>query len=114
MFHCALKRKKLTMAGLGHGVAHPVEQEDPRDRERNARNGMALFLVYLTFYGGFVALNAFWPKQMETTPIWGINLAILYGGALIIAAMILALVYSWLCRSSKNVSETPQMKRPGK
>lgn len=92
------------MAGLGHGPAQPAEKEDPRDMERNARNGMLLFLVYLAFYGGFVALNAFWPKKMEATPIWGINLAVLYGGALIVAAMVLALIYSWLCRGARSAS----------
>ncbi|MDB5391373.1 MAG: hypothetical protein JWM11_7019 [Planctomycetaceae bacterium] len=92
------------MAGFGHGPAQPAEQEDPRDMLRNARNGMVLFLFYLAFYGGFVALNAFWPKQMEATPFWGINLAILYGGGLIVSAMVLALIYSWLCRGSRSAA----------
>jgi uncharacterized membrane protein (DUF485 family) len=93
------------MAGFGHGPAQAAEQEDPREMERNARNGMFLFLVYFAFYAGFVALNGFWPKQMDATPAWGINLAILYGGGLIVAAMVLALVYSWLCRSGQKSAE---------
>ncbi len=66
---------------------------------RNARLGLVLFVVYLLFYGGFVGLNAFAPEVMEWTPAAGINLAILYGMALILAAFLLALVYGWLCRS---------------
>ena len=49
-------------------------------------------------------MNAFAPKLMETTPLWGVNLAILYGFALILAAFALALVYAWLCRGVENRS----------
>ncbi len=69
---------------------------------RNARIGLVLFGVYLVLYGGFVLLNAFSPDTMELTPVAGINLAILYGFALIVAALILALVYGWLCTVPEN------------
>ncbi len=96
------------MAGLDHGPVHPKEVEDPLIAARNSRYGMALFLVYLVFYGGFVGLNAFAPSKMEITPLLGINLAILYGFGLIIVAMVLALIYSWLCRgSSQSKAQTP-------
>ena len=65
---------------------------------RNARIGLILFGVYCLFYGGFVVLNAFSPGTMEQTPIAGVNLAILYGFALIIVAFVLALLYGVLCR----------------
>jgi uncharacterized membrane protein (DUF485 family) len=90
------------MAGLDHRAEHAREVEDPRIAVRNSRYGMTLFLIYLAFYGGFVGLNAFAPEQMETTPAFGLNLAILYGFALILAAMLLALIYSWLCRGGSN------------
>ncbi len=90
------------MAGLDHGPVHAREIEDPSIAARNSRYGMILFLIYLAFYAGFVGLNAFAPAQMETTPALGLNLAILYGFALIIVAMLLALVYSWLCRGGSN------------
>lgn len=64
---------------------------------RNARLGLVMFVVYLLFYGGFVGLNAFAPEVMELTPAAGINLAIVYGMALILAAFVLALLYGWLC-----------------
>ncbi len=69
---------------------------------RNARIGLILFAVYLLLYGGFVMLNAFSPQTMEVTPIAGVNLAILYGFTLIVAALLLALVYGWLCRPTDN------------
>jgi hypothetical protein len=35
---------------------------------------------------------------MEARPLAGINLAVVYGMGLIVAAFLLALVYGWLCR----------------
>lgn len=66
---------------------------------RNARLGLALFMVYLLLYGGFVLINTFAPQTMEMTPLAGINLAILYGFGLIVAALVLALIYGALCKS---------------
>ena len=65
---------------------------------RNARIGLVLFVVYLLLYGGFVLLNAFAADVMERTPLAGVNLAILYGFGLIIAALVLALLYGFLCQ----------------
>ncbi|REJ85661.1 MAG: DUF485 domain-containing protein [Planctomycetota bacterium] len=62
------------------------------------RYGLSLFAVYLLIYGGFVLLNTFAPDRVEATPLFGVNLAILYGFFLIIAAFVLALTYGWLCR----------------
>jgi uncharacterized membrane protein (DUF485 family) len=64
----------------------------------NARLGVILFFVYLAFYAGFVLLAAFSPATMQRTPWAGVNLAICYGFALIIAAFALALLYGALCR----------------
>lgn len=68
--------------------------------KRNARLGLILFGVYLLLYGGFVFLNAFSPQTMEMTPLPGINLAILYGFGLIVAAIVLALLYGFLCKTT--------------
>ncbi len=69
---------------------------------RNARIGLVLFGIYLLLYGGFVLLCAFSPGTMEITPVPGINLAILYGFGLIVAALVLALLYGWLCKPTKR------------
>lgn len=60
-----------------------------------SRISLSLFAVYLVLYGGFVFLNAFMPEAMEVT-LAGVNLAILYGFGLIVAAFVLALLYGWL------------------
>ncbi len=68
----------------------------------NSRIGLVLFAVYLLLYGGFVFLSAFAADVMEATPIAGVNLAILYGFGLIIAALVLALVYGFLCKPTDD------------
>lgn len=73
---------------------------------KNARLGLQLFAVYLVLYGGFVLLNAFAPQTMEITPVGGINLAILYGFGLIIAALVLALIYGAICKG-EDAPATP-------
>ncbi len=74
--------------------------EDDAQIQRNTRIGLVLFAVYLALYGGFVLANAFAPQAMEVT-LFGVNLAILYGMGLIVAAFLLALLYAWLCRTPR-------------
>ena len=57
---------------------------------------MVLFVFYLLLYGGFVFINTFSPETMEATPWKGVNVAILYGFGLIIAAFVLAVIYGLL------------------
>ena len=71
----------------------------------NARLGLVLFVVYLLLYGGFVFMSAFMPNSMEATPIAGVNLAILYGFGLIVAALVMAMVYGFFARSSEEESQ---------
>ncbi len=66
---------------------------------RNARYGLVLFVIYLAIYGAFVALNAFWPAVMAREAFAGLNIAVVYGFGLIVAALVLAAVYGWLCRT---------------
>jgi uncharacterized membrane protein (DUF485 family) len=73
-------------------------------QHRNARLGLWLFGLYLLLYAGFVLLAAFSPTTMERTPLAGVNLAIWYGFGLIFAALLLALVYGWLCRPGEHNS----------
>ncbi len=62
-----------------------------------SRLGVRMFLVYAVVYAGFVLINVLWPKAMSTIVIAGLNLAVVYGFGLIVFAMILALIYNWLC-----------------
>ncbi len=78
---------------------------------RNARVGFILFGIYLLLYGGFVFLNAFGAETMELMPIAGVNLAILYGFGLIIAAVVLALIYGFLCKTEDGGSAEEEAKK---
>lgn len=71
--------------------------------EYKTRLGVWMFLLYCLLYAGFVALNLADPLLMETTVVFGLNLATVYGFALIIVALIQALVYDWLCRSRERL-----------
>ncbi|WP_153558747.1 DUF485 domain-containing protein [Roseimaritima sediminicola] len=68
------------------------------NRTYNQRLGWWLFAVYLVLYVGFMMLCAFSPTVMEWRPLGGLNLAILYGFGLIIAAFVLAMLYGVMCR----------------
>ncbi len=62
------------------------------------RLGVGMFIFYTLFYAGFVALNVVSPTAMETTVLFGMNLACVYGIGLIVVALVQALVYDAMCR----------------
>jgi uncharacterized membrane protein (DUF485 family) len=88
------------MAGLDFKAPVGKEQEDASVVAHNTRMGLALFVVYVLFYGGFMALSAFWHETMAKPFLAGVNLATVYGFSLIIVALVLALVYMKICRKS--------------
>ena len=57
------------------------------------RIALWLFVLYLAVYVGFMAVSAFAPQAMATTPIAGLPLSILYGFALIGLAFVFAGIY---------------------
>jgi uncharacterized membrane protein (DUF485 family) len=66
------------------------------------RLGIRMVIFYSLFYASFVAINLLKPLAMETVVIGGLNLATVYGFALIIVALIEALIYDWLCRKKES------------
>ncbi|MFK8114846.1 MAG: DUF485 domain-containing protein [Rubripirellula sp.] len=77
---------------------------DPTARQFNSKLGLILFAIYLAFYLGFVLINAFAADMMETVVLAGLNLAIVYGFALIVVAFVMAMIYGFMC---KNEPEEP-------
>jgi uncharacterized membrane protein (DUF485 family) len=65
---------------------------------RSNRLGLSLFCLYLLLYCGFVALSTFAPQTMEATPFAGVNIAVWYGFALIVAAFVMAMFYGFMTR----------------
>ena len=79
-------------------------------QQSNARLGLRLFFVYLALYAGFVLLSAFSASTMERIVVAGLNLAIVYGFALIIGALVMALVYGMLCKREPLTGESKESK----
>jgi uncharacterized membrane protein (DUF485 family) len=77
---------------------NPSAAYDALHAGRNSRYGLILFAVYVVFYAGFVALNAFSQKLMAAEMPGGVNVGVAYGFGLIVLAFLLALVYMVLCR----------------
>jgi len=75
------------------------DHDHPHIINRNARCGLILFAIYVVLYGGFMLLSVAWPQVLGYHAIAGVNVAIVYGVGLIVAALVLAIVYMSLCRS---------------
>ncbi|MFH1513508.1 MAG: DUF485 domain-containing protein [Bacillota bacterium] len=70
-----------------------------------AKLGLWMFLIYTIVYMGFILITAFMPDVMGIA-IGKINLAIFYGLFLIIFAVVLALIYNFICaRCEKKMNK---------
>ena len=76
---------------------------------RQSRVGFTLFLIYLALYLGFVLINAFSPATMKSTPVAGVNLAVLYGFALIVAAILMAFLYGFVGNVEGDEAESDEV-----
>jgi hypothetical protein len=65
------------------------------------RLGIWMFLFYSLFYASFVAINLLSPLTMAAIVFAGLNLATVYGFALILVALIEALIYDGMCRKKE-------------
>jgi uncharacterized membrane protein (DUF485 family) len=63
--------------------------------------GVKMFIIYALVYSGFVAINLISPKLMESTVVFGLNLAVCYGFGLIVLALVMALVYNKVCTAKE-------------
>ena len=74
----------------------PTEHGDPLDQPEKtpaSRFGLTLFGIYCVFYVGFVLISAFACHWFEIILPGGLNLAVVYGFALIALALVLAMIY---------------------
>ena len=83
-----------------HQPATPVGK-DPAGPYK-MRLGIWMFIFYSLFYASFVAINLLSPLTMAVIVVAGLNLATVYGFALIIVALIEALVYDAMCRKKES------------
>jgi uncharacterized membrane protein (DUF485 family) len=90
-----------------HDHENVREDEHPEIVAHNTRLGLVLFAVYCLLYGGFMGLSTFAPQVMTSQPFGGMNLAIIYGFGLIVAAMLLAVVYLFLAKQADDNGKAP-------
>ena len=67
------------------------------------RLGVWMFICYSIFYAGFVAINLVNATLMEKIVFLGLNLATVYGFALILVALLLAIIYNALCNTQERL-----------
>ncbi len=70
--------------------------------EWKAKLGIKMFWLYCIIYMSFVGIAVFSTKTMQIELLSGANLAIIYGIALIIFAIILGLIYNHLCTKKED------------
>jgi uncharacterized membrane protein (DUF485 family) len=92
------------MPESNHHANQPGSTEPTAVDRHNARWGMVLFVIYVALYLGFMIRAAFDPEEMASPSIAGLNLAIVYGVGLIVAALVLAFVYTLVSKSPKSPS----------
>ena len=90
------------MVGHDHGPSGHVETETEQMAASNARVGRVLFVIYLAAYVGYTYLVAFKTETLRTVTPPGVNVAVSYGFGLIVGAIVLALLYAWLCRAGRT------------
>jgi uncharacterized membrane protein (DUF485 family) len=79
---------------MTHGA--PTEWEKEKSEGFKRKLGLAMFAAYSIFYLIFVFLCVINPK-LVATEVGGLNIAVVYGFALIVIAVIQALVYNFIC-----------------
>lgn len=85
---------------MGHGQAVKLGKDNAQ--EYKTALGIKSFIIYTVVYVVFVTINVMNPGLMEMTVFAGLNLAVVYGFALIIFALVIAVIYNHLCTKAEN------------
>jgi uncharacterized membrane protein (DUF485 family) len=85
---------------MSHGP--PAEWEREKSESFKSKLGLIMFAAYTILYLVFVFLCVLSPK-LVATKVGSLNLAITYGFALILIAIIQALVYNFICARKEKL-----------
>jgi uncharacterized membrane protein (DUF485 family) len=80
-----------------HGVDRAAKYKE--------RLGLKMLAVYGSLYALFIIVNVVWPSAMGWIVVAGLNLAVVWGFALIVIALILALIYNHACTKREKSHE---------
>lgn len=80
---------------MGDVLASETESESVS--QKKARLGIKFFFLYLIVYAGFVVIGVLNYELLAAEVFRGINLAVFYGFTLIILAIVLGVLYNYLC-----------------
>ena len=80
---------------MAHGQA--TQWGEDKASEYKATLGVYLFIFYTLVYAGFIVINVMNPKLMGVKVMEGINMACVYGFGLIILAIVMGLIYNYMC-----------------
>ncbi|MBN2063724.1 MAG: DUF485 domain-containing protein [Sedimentisphaerales bacterium] len=85
-------------------MLHEPAQQQHHDPSSGYKTviGAWMFLIYAIVYVGFVTINLVNASLMAKEIVFGLNLACVYGFGLILLAMIMALIYNFLCTKKEN------------
>jgi len=86
-----------------HGSAAPLAED--KAAKRKSALGLKVFFAYMALYCGFVAIGLTDPDLMGVRVFFGLNLAIVYGFGLIIAAIVMGWVYHMACSRLEDKME---------
>ena len=73
-----------------------------------------MIILYALVYFGFIIINVCYPLLMEKIIFSGLNLSVVYGIGLIIFALILALIYNYMCSKKESEIKKASLKKGGK
>ncbi len=85
---------------MDHGPA--VELGVDKASAKKAKLGVWLFILYTIVYAIFVAIGVLNYEAMGKIVLGNQNLAVVFGFGLIILAIIMGLIYNWICTSYEN------------
>lgn len=85
---------------MDHGQA--VELGVDNASKKKSKLGVWLFFLYTSVYGIFVAIGVVNYEAMSILVYRNQNLAVMYGFGLIIFAIVLGLIYNWICTRFEN------------
>ncbi|RKD16111.1 hypothetical protein BCY91_04270 [Pelobium manganitolerans] len=91
---------------MNHGPA--VELDVDHASSKKAKLGVIFFLIYSFFYAGFVVIGVFNYELLSQEFALGLNLALFYGMGLIVFAVLLGILYNFLCSRYEDQLNTKE------